>query len=157
MQESRQGIMFHFVMYDMIKLSIFCQILPQASSEFHVELLRENLKQWFYYYLLCNNFYYYYYGSLPVSFTFLYVLGTLLGGYCFTDSNIISNMIDTIWRHTGQTGILILQLAMVRQVSWFILFYITLCDPGLFDGITGWVSVRRSYKGKTVISMTKKS
>ena len=44
-QESRQVIMFHFVMYDMIKLSIFCQILPKASSEFHVELLGENLKQ----------------------------------------------------------------------------------------------------------------
>ena len=43
--------------------------------------------------------------------------GYTIGGYCFTDSYIDLNMIDTIWRHTGQTGILILQLAMVRQES----------------------------------------
>ena len=156
MQESREVIMFHFVMYDMIKLSIFCQILPNASSEFHVELLRENLKQWFYYYPLCNNFLLLLWFATSKFYIFI-CTGHVIGGYCFTDSYIISNMIDTIWRHTGQTGILILQLVMVRQVSWFLLFYITLCDPGLFDGITGWVSVRRSYKGKTVISMTKQS
>ena len=42
--------------------------------------------------------------------------GYTIGGYCFTDSYIISNMIDTIW---GILGIRNqdLQLAMVRQVS----------------------------------------
>ena len=156
MQESREVIMFHFVMYNMIKLSIFCQIIPNVSSEFHVELLGENLKQWFYYYPFVIIFIIFMVRSASKFYIFI-CTGHIIGGYCFTDSYINSNMIDTIWRHTGQTGILILQLAMVRQVSWFILFYITLCDPGLFDGITGWVSVRRSYKGKTVINMTKKS
>ena len=82
MQESRQVIMFHFVMYDMIKLSIFCQIIPHVSSEFHVELLRENLKQWFYYYPFCNNFYYYY-GEICQSVLYFYMYWVHYWGVLF--------------------------------------------------------------------------